>query len=230
MTAMSIVAHPHPFVVGVDTHARSHVYAILVATTGALLYTRELLTNTAGINRAISWVARRTGADADTLWVIRSCRDFRCDPGRHGGLPWYPVAEAPRMDARKRRGVGKSHALDAHQVAVMVLPLPVEKRRRPRLNDGLRQGTRILTTALSTMSADRTRSVNVLNPLLRSNNLGIDARMALTKQLEELVKASEAARLLEQRGSGRSAPRSALRRGHTRAGSVTSQRSPHWLG
>ncbi len=37
MTAMSIVAHTHPFVVGVDTHARNHVCAILAATTGALL-------------------------------------------------------------------------------------------------------------------------------------------------------------------------------------------------
>ena len=41
MTAMSIVAHTHPFVVGVDTHARNHVYAILAANTGALLESRE---------------------------------------------------------------------------------------------------------------------------------------------------------------------------------------------
>ena len=26
---MTIVAHSHPFVVGVDTHARNHVYAII---------------------------------------------------------------------------------------------------------------------------------------------------------------------------------------------------------
>ncbi|MCU1567963.1 MAG: family transposase [Pseudarthrobacter sp.] len=30
---MSIVAHSHPFVVGVDTHARNHVYAVLAART-----------------------------------------------------------------------------------------------------------------------------------------------------------------------------------------------------
>lgn len=64
---MSIVAHAHPFVVGVDTHARNHVYAILVATTGALLESRSFPTTAAGINRAIDWVASRTGADADTL-------------------------------------------------------------------------------------------------------------------------------------------------------------------
>jgi len=31
VTTMSIVAHAHPFVVGVDTHARNHVYAIWAA-------------------------------------------------------------------------------------------------------------------------------------------------------------------------------------------------------
>ena len=33
---MSIVAHTRPFVIGVDTHARKHSYAILTAVTGGL--------------------------------------------------------------------------------------------------------------------------------------------------------------------------------------------------
>jgi hypothetical protein len=37
-----------------------------------------------------------------------------------------------------------------------------------------------LTTARGAMSADRTRSVNALNALVRSNNLGVDARKSLT--------------------------------------------------
>ncbi|NKX53296.1 IS110 family transposase [Arthrobacter mobilis] len=243
---MSIVAHAHPFVVGVDTHARNHVYAILAATTGALLDAREFPAGAAGISRAISWVARRTGSDADTLWVIEGAATYGAILAGTVASHGYPVAEAPRMDARKRRGVGKSDALDAHRIAATVLPLPVEKLRRPRLNDGLRQGMRILTTARGTMSADRTRSVNALNALLRSNNLGADARKALTasqtsevsrwrpreeelslsiarteavrlarhileldkqlqaneKQLDELVKASQAAPLLEEKGFG----------------------------
>lgn len=67
MTAMSIFSHIHPFVVGVDTHARNHVYAVLDAANGALLDTQSFLTTEAGVNRAIKWVARRTNADADTL-------------------------------------------------------------------------------------------------------------------------------------------------------------------
>lgn len=63
--------------------------------------------------------------------------------------------------------MGKTDALDAHQIAAATLPLPVEKLRRPRLNDGIRQAVRILTTARGAMNADRTRSVNALNALVQ---------------------------------------------------------------
>lgn len=54
---MSIVAHSHPFVVGVDTHARNHVYAIIAAQTGELIDTKDFPTSSAGLNRALAWVA-----------------------------------------------------------------------------------------------------------------------------------------------------------------------------
>ena len=187
MTALSIVAHSHPFVVGVDTHARNHVYAILDANTGALLETRQFPTTAAGINRAITWVARRTNADADTLWVIEGAASYGAILAGTVAAHGFPVAEAPRMDAKSRRGTGKTDSLDAHRMAMAVLPLPVEKLRRPRLNDGIRQGLRILVTARESMAKDKTRSINALNALVRSNDLGIDARRKLTPaQIQEV--------------------------------------------
>ncbi|GAA1890722.1 IS110 family transposase [Paeniglutamicibacter psychrophenolicus] len=186
MTALSIVSHCHPFVVGVDTHARNHVYAILDAANGALLDTQSFPATSAGINRAIAWVARRTSADADTLWVIEGAASYGAILAGTVATHGFPVAEAPRMDAKKNRGVGKTDALDSHRMAMAVLPLPVEKLRRPRLNEGIRQGLRILVTARESMTKDRTRSVNALNALVRSNDLGIDARRKLTPvQIEE---------------------------------------------
>lgn len=180
MTVMSIVAHSHPFVVGVDTHARNHVYAIIPANTVALLETRECPTTAAGINRAMAWVARRTDADADTLWVIKGAASYGAILAGTVAAHGYPVAEAPRMDAKKRCGVGKSDALDAHQIAAATLGLPVQQLRRPRLSDGARQSVRILVTARESISKDRTRSINALTALVRANNLGIDARKKLT--------------------------------------------------
>ena len=243
---MSIVAHSHPFVVGVDTHARNHVYAILNAVNGALLDTREFPTTAAGINRAIAWVARHTNADADTLWVIEGAAAYGAILAGTVAAHGFPVAEAPRMDAKQNRSVGKSDALDAHRIASAALPLPVERLRRPRLNEGIRQGLRILVNARGSMAKDRTRAVNALNALVRSNELGMDARKKLIptqiaeisrwrareeelsmtiarseairlakhildldeqltaneKQLDELVRVSEAAPLLEETGFG----------------------------
>ena len=181
VTALSIVSHCDPFIVGVDTHARNHVYAILDAANGALLDTQSFPTNAAGINRAITWVARRTNADADTLWVIEGAASYGAILAGTVATHGFPVAEAPRMDAKKNRGVGKTDALDSQRLAMAVLPLPVEKLRRPRLNEGIRQGLRILVTARESMTKDRTRSVNALNALVRSNDLGIDARRKFTR-------------------------------------------------
>lgn len=68
-----------------------------------------------------------------------------------------------------------------------VLPLPVEKLRRPRLHYGIRQSVRILVRARAAMSKDHTRSINALNALVRGNDLGIYARRKLTPvQIEEI--------------------------------------------
>ena len=246
MTALTIVAHSHPFFVGVDTHARNHVYAILDSTNGALLDNREFPTTATGITRAIAWVTRRTHADADTLWVIEGAASYGAVLAGTVAGHGFPVAEAPRMDAKQNRAVGKSDALDSQRIARAALPLPVERLRRPRLNEGIRQGLRILVTARGSMTKDRTRSVNAINALVRGNDLGADARKKLTptqiaevsrwrareeelslgiarseairlakhildldeqlkaneKQLNELVKVSEAAPLLEETGFG----------------------------
>ncbi|MFC7849698.1 IS110 family transposase [Arthrobacter sp. NPDC057388] len=177
---MSIVAHSHPFVVGVDTHAKNHVYAIIAAPTGELLETRDFPTTCAGINRAIAWVARRTGADLATLWVVEGAASYGALLTGAVGAAGYRVAEAARMDARDRRGVGKSDPLDAHRIAGAVLPLDQQQLRQPRLNEGVRAALRVLVCARESMTTDRTRAVNGLTALLRTNDLGLDARKTLT--------------------------------------------------
>jgi transposase len=67
---VTIVARAHPFVIGLDTHARNHTLAILVAATGALIGSEQFPTRGAGMDRAATWVARRTGRDLAALCVI----------------------------------------------------------------------------------------------------------------------------------------------------------------
>ncbi|MDQ1060256.1 hypothetical protein QFZ23_004157 [Arthrobacter globiformis] len=133
---MTIVAHSRPFVVGVDTHAKNHVYAVITGITGELIATRDFPTTGAGINRAVAWVARHTGADLATLWVIEGAASYGALLAGAVGAVGYPVAEAAHMDARHR--AGKSDPLDAHRIAAAVLPLEEQQLRQPRLDEGVR--------------------------------------------------------------------------------------------
>ena len=176
---MSTVAHSHPFVVGVDTHARNHVYAIIIAATGELVDTQDFPTTSAGIKRAIAWVARRTSADHTTLWVIEGAASYGAVLAGAVSAEGYQVAEAARMDTRAHHGVGKSDTLDSLRIAKAVLPLEQNQLRHPRLDEGVRAALKVLVSAREAMTGERTRAVNALTALVRVNLLGLDGRKAL---------------------------------------------------
>ena len=69
---MTIVAHAHPFVIGVDTHARTHTLAVLVAATGELVATEQFPATDAGMDRAVAWAARRTEGELTTCGSSRA--------------------------------------------------------------------------------------------------------------------------------------------------------------
>lgn len=149
---MAIVSHIHPFVVAVDTHARTHTLAIVVATTG----------------------------DMDALWVIEGSGSCGAGIARAAAAHGSTVVEAPRMDARARRGTGKSDPINARAIAAAVLPVDEQQLRRQRRDDGTRAAFRVLVTARELMTDERTANVNALTGLVRAVDLGIDARNALT--------------------------------------------------
>lgn len=185
---MTIVAHTHPFVIGVDAHARSHALAILACPTGEVVDEAQFPATAAGLERAVAWVARRTGADLDTLWVIEGIGTYGARLARASADAGYSVAEAARMNARANRGVGKSDPLDARRIAQAVLPLEVSQLRRPRADNGVRAAVRVLIASRDHISAERTSAINALTALLRVAPLGIDARRPLTtKQITTIA-------------------------------------------
>lgn len=132
LMTMPIVADSHPYIVGVDTHARNHVYSILATHTGAPLDTRSFPNSAAEIARAISWVSRHTAAGADTLWVIEGADSHGATLAGIVAARGYPVAEPPRVAARNRRGVGRPDAMHAFRIAAAARLLLVEELRRSR--------------------------------------------------------------------------------------------------
>ena len=106
----TIVAHTHPFVIGVDTHARTHTYAVLTAA-GEHLGTETFPNSAAGRSRAISWAGRRASGVADALWVIEGVGSYGAQLARNVTDTGYRVVEAARMSGG-RRGVGKSDPIE----------------------------------------------------------------------------------------------------------------------
>lgn len=177
---MDIIAQSHPYVVGVDTHARSHALSILIAATGAVVDEDQFPATDAGMARAVAWVARRTDGDLTTLWVVECVGTYGARLASLLTQTGYRTVEAARMDARANRGIGKSDPLDARRIAAAVLPLSPAHLRNPRADTGVRSALRVLLAARDQMTTDRTAAINALTALLRSFALGIDARRALT--------------------------------------------------
>ncbi|RZS60693.1 IS110 family transposase [Xylanimonas ulmi] len=177
---MTIVAHAHPFVIGVDTHAKKHALSILAAPVGEVVDDGEFPTTTAGIGRAIAWAGRRTRGGQDVLWVVECSATYGAQLANAVRAAGFQVVEAARMSARASRGVGKSDPLDARRIAAAVLPLETSRLRRLREGQGVRAALRVAITARDTMSGERTAALNTLTALARVMDLGIDARKPLT--------------------------------------------------
>jgi transposase len=178
--ALSIVADNYRFVVGVDTHAATHTYALLESPSGKELGTETFPTTNAGLNRAVAWIGRRTGGDVDGVLISAE------GTGSYGAVmanllseTGYRVVEAPNPSAKRLRGTGKTDTLDAIIAARSTLVMDVQRLRDRRAGE-LQTALKVLTVAREQMNADRLRSINALTALLRTHDLGLDARRALT--------------------------------------------------
>lgn len=124
------VAHTYRFVVGVDTHAATHSYAI-VDSAGALVDEQTFPTTPAGLGRARDWISRRSGGELDGVLVAAE------GTGSYGAVlaeslaeVGYRVVEAPTP--RRERGRGKTDAMNAVTAARNTLTMPVARLRDRR--------------------------------------------------------------------------------------------------
>jgi len=184
------VAQEYRFVVGVDTHAATHSYAIIEAPNGGLLDQQTFPTSPAGLNRARDWIAQRTGGDVSGVLIAAE------GTGSYGALladvatnVGYRVVEAPTP--RRERGRGKTDAMDAVTAARGTLAMPLA-RLRDRRGGQDQVALQVLSTAREQLNAERLRAINALTALVRSHDLGIDVHRHLlpcqaTRNRRELV-------------------------------------------
>jgi len=181
IVAEQTVSEQYEYVIGVDTHAATHTFALVAAATGGVLAHAEFPTSPAGLPRAHHWLTQRVGSRA-ALAVVEGTGSFGAiltvglqAAGRH-------VVEAARMPGTDRRGTGKSDDLDATRIARAVLGSPLGALRVPRelSSERARVAMRVLVVAREQMTKERTRTINTLIALVRTVDLGVDARRAFT--------------------------------------------------
>lgn len=191
---MPIVANTYRHVVGVDTHAATHTYAIVTSPEGALLGQATFPTTPAGRTRALDWITRRSGglnggALDSVLVAVEGTGSYgaliSADLARTG----LRVVEAPTPT--RARGKAKTDELDALAAARTTLVTELDElrdRRGPTGEAGeIRTALAVLSTARRGLNKERLAAVNALTALVRSHDLGLDARRALKDaQLSEI--------------------------------------------
>ena len=112
---MTIVAEEYGHVMGVDTHARTHTYAIVDTSTGACTATESFPTTAAAIRRAIAWMKRNT--NGNVLAAVEGTSSYGAGLTRALKTAGIPVAEV-------KPPAGKPVPVSASPIRLMRWRLP----------------------------------------------------------------------------------------------------------
>lgn len=171
---MPIVAEVYRFVVGVDTHAKVHQYAVVEAATGKVVDEAGFPTSRAGLARAADWIGRRTGGEVDAVLVsAEGTGSYGARMARLLLEVGYRVVDAP--SPKRDRGQDKNDPIDAIKAARSPLSKPADRLADVRTGQA-QESTKILLAARERMNGESTRAINALTALLRGVDLGVDAR------------------------------------------------------
>lgn len=143
---MTMVAETYDFIVGVDTHSRTHTYALMAARTGAIEDTQTFPASEAGIDRAVTWIHRAGGPERSVIVAIEGTGSYGAALTRALTSSGLHVVEArpPRRGSRGTRG--KSDAIDAIAAARATHALDTAQLVRPRA-EGTREALTVLLAA-----------------------------------------------------------------------------------
>lgn len=186
---MAVVAQSYDYVVGVDTHSKTHTLAIISTLTGGEIANGTFPSTSTGMGRALRWVSRRsTDNTGQVLLSMEGTGSYGAKLRQLASQAGYRVVEAPFLQRRLGRKLGKSDSIDAARAARAVLGLETNELREPRSGQH-HTALRVLTVARSSMVRERTAAINSLIALLRVVDLGIDLRQSLTPKTVEIIAA-----------------------------------------
>lgn len=165
------------YIVGIDTHARTHTYCLIDSRTGAIIDSAQFPTSKPGNARAITWIQRRS-KNGNILAAVEGTASYGASITMSLRAADIEVTEVRPGPKREHAHTGKSDTIDAESAARRVLRSNVESLAQPRAS-GERATLRVLLSSRSLIDQQRTANRNSLTALLRSFELGVDARRPL---------------------------------------------------
>lgn len=173
---MTMIAEHFDHVIGVDTHARTHTLVVVDAG-GRRLKADTFPTSGPGLRRAEAWIGRN--APGRILVAMEGTGSYGALFAERLESAGIAVAET-KPPKRQSRRTGKSDDIDAELAARFALASTDGQVAVPRRNSGDRAALQVLLTGRRHRTKERTATVNMLTALLRTHDLGIDARTALS--------------------------------------------------
>lgn len=161
---MTIVAEKYEYVIGIDTHSRTHTYEIIDTTTGARAGCEAFPVTKPGMNRAFAWIRRNT--TGEILAAIEGTNSYGSSIRRALVLEGVRVVEVKPPMKKARHGVGKTDQIDAVAAATSVLGQEIDLLLHP-CHDGERAAISVLLAARRRLDHQRTANRNALNALVR---------------------------------------------------------------
>lgn len=169
-----VVAEVYSHVVGVDTHAETHTYAVLDSSTGELHDVQVHRADREGINGALSWLLRAfTGTVLLAIEGANSYGTLLTQLAEDAGLAVCD-AHSPGTES----GRSKSDAADAERTAFRMLGRPVAALSQPRAR-GARRILGLLVMSRRDMEVRAVALRNRLNAMVRTFDLGLDTTAKL---------------------------------------------------
>ena len=180
-----IVAEKYQYIAGVDTHAKKHVVTV-INNLGITLVTREIKVTPIQIEHFLDWLTKITGNNNNVLLAVEGTSSYGETLAKAAIARGLAVAEVKPPKTKSRGGTGKTDLIDSRLAAISLLSLPITKLATPRVGNE-RKALRILLGARRNLVTQQTTNKNALIALLRSIELGIDARKPLVMSGYKLI-------------------------------------------
>jgi transposase len=157
---------------GVDTHADTHMAAVLDPI-GGLLGVQEFPATAVGYGRLLDWLG---GFGTVCLVGIEGTGSYGAGLARHMAAAGVRVVEVDRSDRQDRRRAGKSDPLDA--VSAARAAQSGRARGAPKGRDGAVEAIRALMVARRSARAERTQTINQARALILTGPEDLRVRFA----------------------------------------------------